>query len=354
MYNDGMFRELVENSDDIIIVTDQEFKIRYVSSSVTRAFGIDPLEVLGKHIFTFVNRKKIERWKNFLESRLHTSFHDEISIWISENKRVYFDVHISKLSNRSNIEGMTLRLHDVTEKKSKENELIKSNQQLDQVIYKTTHDLKAPLMSAMGLVALAEKAPEKEKGKYLGLIKKSLTRLDAFLDEMTDFFRIEKLAIQREKINIVQLLNDELEDLKNLYEQFNINIALETEGNADFYSDTLRVRTIVANILSNAIKYRDPKKTEPFIRISVYIDEENCEIRFVDNGIGIDPQYHEKIFDLFFRATSHSEGTGLGLFIVKDTIEKLRGRIEVSSRPDQGTTFTIRLPNNIYQPIEAE
>jgi PAS domain S-box-containing protein len=352
MHNDGMFRELVENSDDIIIVTDQQFKIRYVSSSVTRAFGIEPLQVLGQNIFSFVSRDKIRTWKDCLESRLQTSFHDEISIWISGVK-VYFDIHVSNLSTRSNIQGLMLRLHDVTGKKSKERELIRSNQQLDQVIYKTTHDLKAPLMSAMGLVALAEKAPEADKAKYLGLIKKSLLRLDSFLEEMNDFFRNEKLAIQREKINVGDLLNNELEDLRSLYEEFKIKVGFEIEGTVDFYSDSLRIRTIVANILSNAIKYWDPKKNEPFIRISVYINEENCEIRFIDNGIGIDPQYHEKIFELFFRATTHSQGTGLGLFIVKDTIKKLKGRIEVNSIPDQGTTFTIHLPNKIYQSIEA-
>jgi signal transduction histidine kinase len=111
---------------------------------------------------------------------------------------------------------------------------------------------------------------------------------------------------------------------------------------------------VLTNILSNAIKYSDTKKLKPFIRIYVFINEEFCQIRVVDNGIGIAEESHEKIFDLFFRATEQAQGTGLGLFIVKDTIQKLKGTIEVDSMLDKGTTFVITIPNQIYQPIEVE
>ena len=84
------------------------------------------------------------------------------------------------------------------------------------------------------------------------------------------------------------------------------------------------------------------------------ISAEFCDLSIVDNGIGIASEYHEKIFDLFFRATDRSKGTGLGLFIVKDTIEKLRGKIEVNSILGEGTTFTMQLPNKISQPLEVE
>lgn len=351
--DDGMFKELIENSNDILIVTDEDFKIRYISSSVTRAFGIEPIKLLGQSIFTFVSAEKTDKWKRCLEDHAQMSFHDEISLSASNDKKNYFDVEVSNFLNKSSIHGLVIKLHDISSKKLKEEELIRSNQQLDQVIYKTTHDLKAPLMSAMGLVNIAEKASAAEKDKYLHLIRKSLVRLDSFLEEMNDFFRNEKLALQRDKINIATLLNDELGDLKSLYEPSKIDVQFEIHGNSEFYSDSIRLRTVVANLLSNAIKYYDPDKIEPFVKISVYINEEICEIRFEDNGIGIEPQYQEKIFDLFFRATDHAQGTGLGLFIVKDTIEKLKGVIVVTSTVGQGSTFTIQLPNQIHQPIEV-
>ena len=353
MYNDGMFKELVENSSDIIIVADEEFRIRYISSSVTKIFGIEPIKVLGLNIFTFVSPEKIDHWRDCLRDSSYTSFQDEIALTILQNQKTYFDVEVSNLLNKSNIRGLVIRLHDITAKKRRERELIRSNEQLDQVIYKTTHDLKAPLMSAMGLISLAEKAPVEERTQYLDLIKRSLLRLDSLIEEMNNFFRNEKLALQREKINISQLLEEELDYLENLHEGRKIDIQFSVDGNMDFYSDSIRLKTVITNLLSNAIKYTDAKKSKPFIRISVSIKEEICELRFTDNGIGIEPQYQSKIFDLFFRATTHSQGTGLGLFIVRDTIEKLKGTIEVHSIPDEGTTFIIQVPNQILQPIEV-
>jgi PAS domain S-box-containing protein len=353
MDKEGMFRELVENSNDIIIVTDEEFKIRYISSAVTKIFDIEPIKVLGLSIFTFVSPEKIDNWRACLLDPAYSSFQEEISLKNLKDQKFYFDIQVSNLLNKTDIQGLFIRLHDITAKKDREKELIRSNQQLDQVIYKTTHDLKAPLLSAMGLVNLAEKASAEERDKYLDLIKKSLLRLDSLIDEMNDFFRNEKLALKRDKINVAHIIKDELGYLRNLYEAYKIDIQFIVEGDTDFYSDSIRLKTVITNLLSNAIKYTDPKKSEPFIKISVYIKEEFCELRFADNGIGIEPKYHEKIFELFFRATTHSQGTGLGLFIVKDTIEKLKGTIEVDSKPGLGTVFTIQVPNQIFQPVEV-
>lgn len=353
MDNDGMFKELVENSNDILIVTDQEFIIRYVSSSVTRIFSIESYRVLGASIFSFVSADKIEKWRQCITDSADTTFQEEISLKINGSKN-YFDVQVSNFLNKTSVKGLVIKLHDITSKKFRQKELEKANQQLDQVIYKTTHDLKAPLMSAMGLVRLAESAPDQEKGRYIELIKKSLFRLDGFIDEMNNFFRNDKLAIQREQIDMEKLLKEELANLQTLHQNGQVDIGFTIEGKSLLFSDNIRLRTIIGNILSNAIKYRDPLKTNPFIRINVLITEEFCEIRFVDNGIGIEEEFQDKIFDLFFRATDQSQGTGLGLFIVKDTIEKLKGRITVNSVPNKGTTFTISLPNQILQPIEAD
>jgi PAS domain S-box-containing protein len=353
MDNEGLFRELVENSNDILIITDQDLKIRYVSSSIKRSFNIDPMRVLGQSIFSFVTADRVEKWRECLWQKIETSFQEEISLMFGD-RPVYFDVHVTNFLEKQNINGLVLKLHDITPKKSKLKELEKTNQQLDQVIYKTTHDLKAPLMSAIGLIKLAEKTTGAEKDKYIGMVKNSLFKLDSLIEEMNNFFRNEKLAVQREKIDIRAVLNDSVSDLTSLLEDSRIQIYLKVEAEKELYTDSVRLKSIVGNILSNAVKYFDPRKAEPFIRINVFITEEICEIRFSDNGIGIESQYLDKIFDLFFRATTQSQGTGLGLFIVKDTVDKLKGTIEVESRPGQGTTFVINVPNQILQPFEVD
>jgi PAS domain S-box-containing protein len=352
MENVGMFRELVDSSNNIIVVTDRSFNIRYVSSAVEKAFDIEPVRLLGRNVFDFVSKDRVDQWKECLASA-DSSFTEEISLTLAGGTKAYYDVHVMNLLEQQNFSGLALRLHDVTDRKMKEYALIRSNEQLDQVIYKTTHDLKAPLMSAIGLINLAARSEEVDKGKYLDMIRKSLMKLDSFIEEMNDFFRNEKMEVQREWIEIRSVIDEEIYHLENLPEFQNVKVFFDFEASCDFYSDSIRVRTIVTNILSNAIKYSDLKKKEPFIRINVSLNREFCQIRIVDNGIGIDKKHQDKIFDLFFRATTHSRGTGLGLFIVKDTIQKLQGTIEVDSMLDEGTTFLIRIPNKIYQPIEV-
>jgi PAS domain S-box-containing protein len=348
-----MFQELIENSNDIVIVTDREYRVRYISSSVIDVFGIEPVAVIGRNIFDYVKRDKVQPWKDCLQEASYP-FVDEISVNKGEHDKVYFDVHVSNLLNHYKVQGLVLKLHDITEKKKKEKELVRSNQHLDQVIYKTTHDLKAPLMSALGLVKIAEDAPLEAKDQYIGLIKKTLLKLDAYIDEMNNFFRNEKLALQRGKIDLEGLLKEEQENLKNLAHREKVNVLFEVDNSIEWYSDPIRVKTIVTNIFSNAIKYQDLQKQNPFIKIASHINEEFCEISIEDNGIGIEPELQDKIFDLFFRATDQSHGTGLGLFIVKDTIERLKGSIEVKSRHGKGTTFVIRIPNQLHQPIEVD
>jgi len=307
---------------------------------------------MGRSIFEFVNPEMADVYREgLLNSVAETAY--EIALEFKKGVKTYFDVHITPSTKQdADQKGFALKLHDVTLKKIKEKELIDTNKQLDQVLYKTTHDLKAPLMSAIGLVNLAEKAPGDQQQEYLAMIKKSLYKLSAFIEEMNNFFRNEKLALQRERIDIGQLMGEEVENLKNLYQAGKIKIEVVSEGTSEFFSDSVRVKTIVGNILTNAIKYADPEKGLPFVKVHSKVQTDLCTITVEDNGIGIEEEFKNKIFDLFYRATTHSHGTGLGLFIVKDTVERLKGKIEVQSVIGQGTTFKVQIPNQLFNTAE--
>lgn len=350
-YTEPIFRELVENSDDIYIVLDRDFRIRYVSATVSRNFGLEPVVLVGRDIFEFVRSESEEVWRSrILDS--HTKRSYEIELELTKGSKSYFDVFVSSVRDSGDVQHVILKLHDVTDNKLREKKLISSNEQLDQVIYKTTHDLKAPLISALGLVNLAERAPLEEKDEYITLIKKSLLKLSAYIEEMNDFFRNDKMEVQRERIDMTRLFQDELDDLRNLFQVGTLQVNLQVNKQAEFYSDLVRVKTIVTNMLTNAIKYADKDKTEPYVHVTVNVTETSCLIEVEDNGIGIESEYQPKIFDLFFRATSQSHGTGLGLFIVKDTIQRLKGSITVESTPGLGTTFRVVIPNQQLQPAE--
>ena len=110
-------------------------------------------------------------------------------------------------------------------------------------------------------------------------------------------------------------------------------------------SDATRLRIILNNIISNAIKYRSFDKDNSFIRIEVVVSEKECKLTIEDNGEGIEESKLPHIFDMFYRATVKSTGSGLGLYIVKKVIDKLKASIEVDSEEMEGTTFTIIIPN---------
>jgi PAS domain S-box-containing protein len=340
-----MFRELVENSGDVTMVTDRDFRIRYISSSIVDLIGQEPMTLLGKTIFDFVGKANAPEWQELLHDFFDKkNLEISLTIPVSRQKR-FFMAYVSNLLNDQHVKGLIVKLHDITDIKNREQYLLESNQHLDQIFYKTTHDLKAPIRSALGLINLAEQGTEEQRKEYLTLIKKSLSKLDTFIEEMNDFFKGDRLEIKRERISLKALLHDEVENLRNLHETGRIKIEIEVNERIDFYSDLFRIKTIVTNLISNAIKYSDLNKKWPYIRIEVLVDTKVCVIRIQDNGIGIDGKYQDKIFDRFFRGTNSSYGAGIGLFIVKDTVQRLSGTIDVSSLKDVGTTFSIAIPN---------
>lgn len=342
-----MFRSIVERSSDIIIITGGDYLIKYITPSVKMLLGMKPEEALGKSLFDFIDPAKETSLKEFVESN-NDSLKDkltEVCLQAADGKTVFFDVTISNLLDHNKIEGLVINLHDITARKLAEEKLQKANHELDQFIYKTSHDLRAPLLSALGLVELAEKDPEKERHNYLRMIKMSLNKLDNFIEDINSFYRNEKLAIRNERINFDEIVKDELNQLTNFYDTDNVKVNYNLNRISDLYSDSVRIRTILTNVISNALKYSDKGKEESFININIQVTPDECLIKVEDNGIGIRQQYMGNIFDIFYRADENAKGSGLGLYIVKDTIDKLGGHVQVFSEYGKGTTFTISVPN---------
>lgn len=146
-------------------------------------------------------------------------------------------------------------------------------------------------------------------------------------------------------IDFESLLEESLSSLRYMEEANKVRSIKEFTLNAPFYSDKSRLLIVLNNMLSNAVRYRDPWKTDSFVQIKVEVNEAEARLEFSDNGIGIADHYLDKIFNMFFRASADSKGSGLGLYIVKSAVEKLDGTIDVESELGVGTTFRITIPN---------
>ncbi len=227
-------------------------------------------------------------------------------------------------------------------------ELVKINQELDSFVYSISHNLRAPLMSVLGLLNIARMEDEegnKPTSKYYSLMERSILKLDDTLKEILDYSRNSRGEVHIEKINLATLFEDSFERMRYMSGSNSIEKQIDVDDRFEFYSDPLRVAIIFNNLISNSIKYRDSSKPQSFIQIKAITYESGVNIYYSDNGIGIEEEHLHRIFDMFFRATMQSEGAGLGLYILKETIEKIEGRINVSSRIGEGVSFMINLPN---------
>ncbi|MGI9542227.1 MAG: sensor histidine kinase, partial [Cyclobacteriaceae bacterium] len=230
--------------------------------------------------------------------------------------------------------------------REKNQELKKINTELDRFVYSASHDLRAPLSSLLGLVNIAkmENTNSKIEG-YLNLMKGSVSKLDGLIKDIIHFSRNARLDVEPELVDFRKIISENIENLQYLPGAKRIQIIKEITGRTDFQSDPKRISILFNNLLSNAIRYHDMAKDEPFIKITVEVEKHKTILEVSDNGRGIEKDYVENIFEMFFRAATDSQGSGLGLYIVKETVEKLKGTISVASKPLVGTTFSIEIPN---------
>jgi signal transduction histidine kinase len=242
-----------------------------------------------------------------------------------------------------------LKLRDQNEELIKTNELLhKINMELDNFVYSVSHNLRAPLMSVLGLVTIArmeDQRTERPGDHLFNMIEHSIHRLDDTLKEILDYSRNARTETTVTELQLEAIFEDTLERLKYLkgFDRIEKQIRIETE--VPIYSDAYRLAIIFQNLISNSIKYQDVEKANSFIRVEAEVTENDIRIQFSDNGMGIREEYLPKIFSMFFRATERSEGAGLGLYIVKESVSKLGGEITLDSTFNEGTTFNIRLPN---------
>ncbi|MGR6087642.1 MAG: ATP-binding protein [Arcticibacter sp.] len=226
--------------------------------------------------------------------------------------------------------------------------LQKTNSELDRFVYSTSHDLRAPLTSVLGLIRIIEMnlpAIETKQHDRIRMVKDSVRKLDDFIAEILDYSRNARSEINAECIQIESLINEVRGNLNYMDGSSEFMLHLDIEPGIQMRSDKRRIKVVLSNIISNAIKYQDKNKPERSLQLKFQNMNNGIEIIAKDNGIGISENNLEHIFEMFYRATSLSTGSGLGLYIVKETVDKLGGTIDVCSTPAEGSTFTLFIPN---------
>ena len=258
------------------------------------------------------------------------------------NLAVAFDLKQRKQKTESLLRESTL-LNDQLEH-SKE-QLTAANTELKTFVYKASHDLKGPLSTMLGLIdlALAEYEGKDDPG-YIRMISDTALKLDRILLVLIRIMSIRDSELKTEPIQLEGLTSDVIHSLQNEMASGKVQIFRKNNAIRQISSDKEVMRQILFNILENSIKYSDDSKPNCIIQIDTDDTADGIRIKISDNGVGIMPQLKLRVFEMFFRGNSSSVGSGLGLYFVKNAIQKLGGTVELISETGSGTIVTLYLP----------
>lgn len=323
-----------------------------------RLKGYKKEEVLGKHFSLFYTEEALKSGfpqYELVEAAKQGRFEDEGWRVRSDGTVFWANVVITPIYNKDLLIGFSKITRDVTNKVKNEElmrknkMLLKINTDLDNFIYTASHDLKAPIANLEGLIFLLSKRIQgrlsDEEQKILNMMKQSIEKLRRTIDDLKEITKAQKgLDDKMEEISITSVLEEVKSDIENMIQEADAQFIELLEVTKIRFAKA-NLRTILYNLISNAVKYRSPDRPLNIV-IKTYALDSEIALSISDNGLGLSENQQSKLFMMFKRFHSNTEGTGIGLYIIKRIVENAGGHIEAQSELDKGTTFTIFFPVN--------
>jgi signal transduction histidine kinase len=238
--------------------------------------------------------------------------------------------------------------HSVTINSVAELELVKAKSAIEQFIYSCSHTMRGPLKSITGLVYLLKTTKESAEFNpkhYLQSIEKTVLKMETVLNDLEQFLTNSKQDMVTHPIDAKEFVSGVLQEFLAPLEEKKINTVVTSNQLESLHIDQNRFRIILNHLISNAIAYQDYKKEEREIRISIKVNSSTCTVQIRDNGIGMLDTVRPNIFQLFYRGSERSSGTGVGLYITKEILNKMGGSITVRSKAGKGSIFSFSIPN---------
>lgn len=351
--NEQILRSINEHITEAIFRHTPEEGIVYINHSFLDLFEFEDFqEINNVSVKTFFASE--ESWDDLQQKLRNQGFYkNEEVLLVKKNGETFWGLMSCILS--TNAQGNAFydgAIVDIDTQKRTQNRLIaineelkKANAELDRFVYSASHDLRAPLKSLLGLLQLIEYDTGGNIKVYLDKMRTSVQKLDYFIEEIIDYSMNSRMERDSQLIEFDALIRQVLEKLQYLPGAIRIEKKIAVNGEVPFYSDRSRCLILFNNLLSNAITYHNLQQVHPLILIKVDLQPESAIITIQDNGKGIDKKHLDDIFKMFYRASVNSNGSGLGLYIVKEILQKLNGTIEVQSELNKGSSFTFTIPN---------
>ena len=356
------FRNLADQLPHFIwMINAEELKVTYANKTFLDFLGLQKTEdFLGTIWQSFIHPGDLAlantRYKEAVESK--SSYELECRfLESSTNQYRWFMIKgVPRFEANNQLAGyigsavdihMQKTMHEQMELKN--NQLVRTNNDLDNFIYTASHDLKAPMSNIEGLLhslrdtLQAEQSITSDTDLILELMENSVLRFKNTILDLTEISKVQKDAEEDQKeINLRELLEDVRVSIHDQISNSKAFIEADFLRAPFIVFSRKNLKSIIYNLVSNAIKYRDPTRY-PYITISSEPLEDFVLITIKDNGLGIGEKNLDKVFSMFKRFHDHVEGTGIGLYIVKRIIDNAGGKIELESKVGEGSTFKIWL-----------
>lgn len=342
----SFFNSVYNGIHDLLIVVNESGKIINVNSITERELGYSENELQNRSIDQVIqlNDRDIIRF-NISQAKSQNSLKQVgINFITKESRIIPMSCSFSLLEDFTTKEQQVLvAAKNISAILTAKEQLSEKNDELNLFVYKASHDLKSPVSSMLGLNYLIKKSNDLEEIKqYHSLMEKSLMNLDTILNELLLIGRITHGDIVLKPVDLHQLLDAIFSSVIPINDPLKINVKIE-ESAGKILSEKDIVRSILFNLIDNAYKYRNIA-SKSFINVTVSKFHKGIKIEVEDNGYGIKEEEIPFIFKMFYRASEISHGTGLGLYIVKTSLNRLGGSIDVQSTYKEGTKFTVELP----------
>jgi PAS domain S-box-containing protein len=344
---------LINNTNDLMWSVDRDFNLITSNQPFEQIIHLVTGKVIAKGENTISDTLSTdvkERLRSFYERALSGEAFT-VTEYLDSPVEAWNEISFYPIRKNDEIIGTACHAHDITKRiiaklklEKQNNELLKTNFELDKFAYSVSHDLRSPLTSMLGIISFIEEdSREPETLEHVQMIKDSIKRLDSSIKNILSHSHNNRADLEITTIPVQKLITEIIASLSSIDTDISFEVSISEQY--PFHSDKQRFSTIVENLVSNAIKYHTNDTEGRFLKIYGTSGKGYLELVFEDNGIGISRLNHKNIFDMFYRISGQIPGSGIGLYIVKETVDKLKGSITIDSEEGKGSTFILKLKN---------
>ena len=374
-HSEERLRKLLLNMNEGFVTIDASFRVRFANERIARLLNYAPADLIGHDLFSFVDTPSRGRLLDLIENVAHNKgtrqVQREFAMKRADGTALPVVVAVSLIEEGDAAEDRySLVVTNVNELKEMQRELEERANQLeaanselrmldrakDGFLSNVSHELRTPLTTIRGYVEMFVQGQlgeiDENQGRVLKIMDKNLNRLYNLIAEMIEFSRMEIRGVDLELglVNFEEIVQDCIHSMAPQGLEKNIQLTLTSPGQSCLaWADQKRIAQVLIILLSNAIKF---SPSDGVVSVTMIIDDGGIRLSVTDQGIGIDPAYHRRVFDKFFQVDSslarRYEGAGIGLSIAKNIADTHGGTIELASIPNNGSTFTLVLPDSVF------